>query len=90
MVHASNLARKLIEGKLSEDHGGLSKLFLRFSAVDLEGLGKVNRYVASFCAAEDLLSQWRGYGQGLGYSLELEPEDDLAVKAVCRVHGSCG
>ena len=32
-------------------------------------------YVACFCEQGDLLSQWRGYGRGCGYSIRLRPKE---------------
>lgn len=42
-------------------------------AKDLQPLEGV--FVASFCAVDDLLSQWRGYGAGPGYAIGFARED---------------
>ncbi|BBE47429.1 MULTISPECIES: DUF2971 domain-containing protein [Rhodococcus] len=58
----------------------------RFDMTSHKNAGKETPYVACFCESPDLLSQWRGYGDGGGgYAIGFRRE---ALPKFCEVHPS--
>jgi hypothetical protein len=54
--------------------GAVERVWLnRVTQAIVRGIPGAEPYVACFCEQGDLLSQWRGYGRGYGYSVGLRP-----------------
>jgi len=93
-VHAVGLVSRLVEELVrktpaEEMQVRLASMALADATENVRMSLRVN--VACYCSAADLLSQWRGYGAGLGYALgfdstslraALEPSVDLPLAPV--------
>lgn len=69
LIHGVRLARKLLDERIASAGDDRIKRMFGNVARGIRSPGQV--FVTCFCAKDDLLSQWRGYGaSGGGYSLE--------------------
>lgn len=81
-------------GHWAHQHGDAAiETFARYQAMVVEYLqqAEFGVFVACFCEAGDLLSQWRGYGQDHGYALEIRAEAlQAAVSKIPSYPGATG
>lgn len=80
LSHARSIAYNVIQRKLIDTYPDrFIDILLRYLHTYLDDYSVIDNYVASFCAVPDLLSQWRGYGRDIGYSLGFEPDEHLST-----------
>jgi hypothetical protein len=84
LIHAESIACGVIDRLSASTSSYLVRHFLRYLKLYLQEYVEVDRFVASFCTDEDLLSQWHLYGHGVGYALGFDPDDNLPAMAAVK------
>lgn len=75
MDHGYAIARKVITRKRKESKSRAKKMFLDRVATLVNTPPPDGVYICCFCEEDNLLSQWRGYGEnGTGVSIAFNPE----------------
>lgn len=74
MIHGLDVVREVISERLTASPSITLKAYLKRVSKILESPSPEGVYICCFCEANNLLSQWRGYGaNGTGVCLEFDP-----------------
>src|SRR5207247_6603227 len=96
--HTAAMVTRLYHREIEREDGpledpesitGVIRDFLhRISHLNNTGWFNVDAYVVCFCEADDLLSQWRGYGdRGGGFSIGFNPS--AVLNTACTMTPDC-
>ena len=73
VLYAQSVAKEVLneffQGRQLTESAEFVRSFLEKKTGLVEGIEITDAYMASFCEASDLLSQWRGYGKTAGFEL---------------------